>query len=241
MTIQKVVFAVSILLLTGCATLQSTIPDMFKSDEQVQLDKAKGKLAEAQNDQKIKADHLKGVPVPDIETRKSEVTIYRRAMLDQRRTYVQELIAEYKTREAELKKKAARAGYFALGTKSVAIASGIASAILVAASSANAAIVAGLIALSTGTVAFQDTAEGVGYSTVISEGQLEALKGVVNTAYLKFQDVIWEYLYSYAGYAEQKDWDAEMKKLGSAIVGLEAAIRYTKYEIKVIKVTATGS
>ena len=63
MTIQKVVFAVSILLLTGCATLHSTIPNMLKSDEQVQLDKAKDKLTKAQDDQKIKADLLNEVSV----------------------------------------------------------------------------------------------------------------------------------------------------------------------------------
>jgi hypothetical protein len=159
---------------------------------------------------------------------------YRRLFLDGRKHYVENvLIAEYDIREAELKKKLNNAGYFALGTKGVGISAGIASAILVTASPANAAIVAGLGALTSGTVAFQDTASSVGYSTAIVQAQIEALKTAVNTAYCNNNDVPWEYLYSYAGCAKQAEWNAKMLKLGQKIESIETAIRFTKYEIKI--------
>ena len=142
-----------------------------------------------------------------------DVAQYRRQFLDERRLYVATLVKEYKEREAELNKRAKNAGYFALSTKAAGITSGVAAALLVAASPANAATVAGLSAFSTGTIAFQDTASDIGYTTLISRGQLEALKSDVNAAYLEFKEVPWEYLYSYAGYANQIDWDTQMKAL----------------------------
>lgn len=221
---------VSCLLCLGCGAM-----NVVKSDEQIEKEKTQEKLEEAQRKQGDKEGALlalsKTVTPPDGPITDA-VAQYRRAKLDERKAYVATLIAECENREAELKKKAKRAGYFALGTKGVGVASGITSALLIAVSPANAGIVAGLGAFSSGTAALQDTASSIGYSTVIAEQQLEAHKGSVYKAYTNFGDVPWDYLYSYAGYASQEQWDKEMKQLGKAIVGFEAAIRYTTYEIK---------
>lgn len=221
------------LVCSGCATL---VPDFVKSAAQIKLDNATAQLTASQAEQKTQAAKLARASVPKSDTPITEAQ-YRRLFLDERKQYVATLVEEYNQLEAKLEKKARNAGYFALSTKAVGIASGVAAAILVAASPANAATVAGLSALTTGTIAFQDTASDIGYSTLITLGQIEALKTAVNTAYLKFKTVPWEYLYSYAGHANQADWDKEMKGLGGAIVQFEAAVRYTKYEVKV---TATS-
>nr|VFK59000.1 MAG: hypothetical protein BECKTC1821F_GA0114240_102822 [Candidatus Kentron sp. TC] len=228
--------------------MSDIVPDTIKSDEQVAIEASETILTEKQEKRKEtlkdllshealishKAPfrHASGqyggsvVPSPDVVEN-------RRKLLKDREAYVSLLIAEARKREAKLNKTARKAGYFAMGTKSVGILSGIASAVLVAASPANAATVAGLSALSSGSAAFQDTAVEIGLSTVVAEAQREALKAGANTAYIELANTPWEYLYSLAGYADQTDWSGEMKKLGAAIVKLEAAIRFTEFEIKI--------
>ena len=158
---------------------------------------------------------------------------YRIKFLNERRAYMNVLVAEFDRREALLERKACNAGYLALGTKATGIGAGIASAILVAASPANAATVAGLGAVGAGSAALQDTAVGIGYSTTVAQAELEAFKTSVGSAYNDLGNAPWEYLYAFSEHANQTDWDAQMKILGAAIVRVESAVRFTKYEVQI--------
>ena len=223
-----------LLQLVGCATVKQMVPNALKSNEQIQLEDLtkKKELAIAANAELMGKLESALTTAQDGKLT-TDIAKYRRLYLRERQAYVSSLLAEEAEREAQLNKKSKKSGYFALGTKSIGIFSGIASAVLVAASPANAATVAGFGALSSGSAALQDTASSVGYSTVIADAQLEALKTATNTAYLELKNTPWDYLFSLAGSADQTTWDGEMKKLGSAIISIEAAVRFTKFEIKV--------
>lgn len=229
-------FILICLICQSCAA----VPDLIKSHEQIKIDRAEKKLEDNKKDCGTKTKQLEAklqvvnALMPKTDSPVTEaVAEYRRLLLDDRQCYVQTLLDEHAKNEAILEKKMKNASYLALGTKSIAICSGIASAVLVAASPANAVYVAGLGAVSSGTAAFQETAEGVGISSAIAEEQLEVMKDDVKTAFLKFTAVPWDYLYSFAGYANRSEWDDQMKKLGGVIVELEAAVRFTSYEVKV--------
>lgn len=227
--------AVIIFSVSGCAStsLKNAVPDILKSREQIQVEKTEAALLDIRGSQILKYQNLAKIVPPATKQITGDVAEYRRNFLGIRRGDIVSLLKEFEDREAKLKKDATRAGYFMLGTKSLGIVSGIASAVLVAASPANAATVAGLAALSSGTAAFQDTATEVGYSTVIAQTQLEAMKEATAKAYDELKKVPFDYLDSYAAIATQEQWDAEMRVLGSAIIELEKAVRMTKFEIKI--------
>lgn len=227
--------------MAGCASVSDIVPNTIKSDSQIALEKSGKIFGQVESEYKKSRDALSKLARSKQDGRMTaDVAEYRRTLLDERKAYVSLLIAEARKREAKFSKTARKAGYFAMGTKSVGILSGIAAAVLVAASPANAATVAGLSALSSGTVAFQDTAVEIGLSTVVAEAQREALKGGIYKAYVadanggdSLKDAPWEYLYSLAGNATQEKWNEEMMKLGKAIVTLEAAVRFARFEIKI--------
>ena len=154
----KVTFylGVCLLLFGGCATIQKAVPDVLKSQEQIKVDQAMEAFEIAQQKQKDLAAALTPhLPAPGGQIA-NEIITNRRDYLGEREAHVKLLVAEFNLKITALEKKSKKSGYFALGTKGLGIASGIASATLVAASPANAAIVAGLGAFSAGVLVFED-------------------------------------------------------------------------------------
>lgn len=157
--------------------------------------------------------------------------------MQEREAYLKTLRAELNVKIVSLEKKAMDSGYFDLGATGLGIASGIASAVLVVASPANAATVAGLGAFSSGILAFGDKATEVGYSTIAAHKQISVLKGSAHVAYTGFKKVPWEYLHAIVATADKPKWEKAMETLGAQIVAFEAAVRYTKFDVELVTKT----
>ena len=223
---------IAALIVTGCATLKKAT-NIIKSDEQIAIDEAKAKSEKAEKDYKayepkepsliLKMDIPAGVvkiPTTVVEARR-EYLYGKKKEVDKFKASIDEKI---KTIEKEAKK----ASYFAVSLKGMGIATGIASTALVAASPANAVWVAGLGAFTTGALAFEGRAKEVGFSTDIYNKINDVVKEQAASALEEFEDINFEYLWSFASYASQEQWTLEMKKLGKAIIQLEIALRYTR-------------
>jgi hypothetical protein len=158
----------------------------------------------------------------------------RRQTLKERQAYVEVLKSELAVLLASLEKTSKDAGFFDVGLKGAGIGSGIAAAALTAASAAaNAPWTAGLGVFTTGALALQNEATGIGFSTAIAEQKLDILKGNADTASSALAaSSSWVYLDECAESATPACWQTLMKDLGDKIGKFESVVRYTKFGIK---------
>jgi hypothetical protein len=174
------------------------------------------------------ADDIKGLKKPYLE--------YRLKRLKAQETYVDFLKTKIDQKIARIEKRGRKSSYFGVGSKAAAICAGIASAVLVTASPANAATVAGLNAFTTGAVALESRAAELGFTSTLADQQVNTLKESAGQAYTQFaeKNVSWGYLESFALTANESNWQKAMMELGNAIVRYEAVALYTSFDVNVV-------
>ncbi|MCG8564818.1 MAG: hypothetical protein MI747_07025 [Desulfobacterales bacterium] len=208
----------AVLFLTcGCSQIQHAVPDIIKSNARIQLEKKTEELKNAQLQMKA----LPGTPVS------------REEQLQAAKTRYELLKAEYEYKIACLEQTSRKSNYFFLGSKGLGIAAGVTSAVLVAASPANAAAVAGLTTFSAGLIALEGSATEMGYSSEISKQIIAQYSEKVAENHSEFKDISWEKLYAIQATAPDKDWNTAMGLLGKQLNQFETAVRYKRFHIEV--------
>lgn len=230
---------ISCLLLNGCADIKTVI----ESREQIQLDMARDQLKNANDRYNYVTGRTivpPGITLPppvcyDAANQCTGDCIWKQRYLDERYAYMAVLKSEMDVQIASLEREAKDAGYFDLSLKGVGIGAGIASAALIVASPANAAWVAGLTAVTTGALAFEDKATEVGISTTIAIQKENVLKGAAGEAFNQFgaPNSSFEYMCDRSRKGTDDEWKTAMDTLGSNIAKFEAAVRYTKLDVTV--------